>query len=100
MQQRQKAPCEEGVMGTLWKVPGPRMRKGMSYEGLTRNRGLNRAPKHRALNPDCTVCSPEGLTNADVGILLVLRHCDLIGLEYDLDSDICQMPGEPNELFF
>jgi hypothetical protein len=84
-------------MGTLQEVPDPTMREEMSYR---KQRSLDQAPMHTALNPDCTVRSPEELTSADVGIPLALRLCDLIGLECGLVSDISQMPGEPNELFF
>lgn len=38
--------------------------------------------------------------DADAGILLALRHCDLIGPECGLVLDISQMPGEPNEHIF
>lgn len=84
-------------VGTLPEVPDPTMREEMSYR---KQRGLDQAPMHPALNPDYTVRSPEELTSTDVGILLALRRCDLIGLECGLLSDISQMPREPNELFF
>lgn len=84
-------------MGTPREVPGPAMREEVPYR---KQRDLDQAPKHPALNPDCTLCSPEEFPDADVGILLALRHCDLIGPECGLVSDISQMPGEPNELFF
>lgn len=71
----------------------------MPYEELPGSKDLSQAPKAPSLSR-LQVGLPEKLTDADAGVLLALGHCDLIGPECGLVSDISQMPGEPNEYIY
>lgn len=81
------------------EMPGPWRREEMPYEGLPAKKRPEPNPKAPSLSR-LRVYSPEKLTDAGAGILLALRHCDLIGPECGLVSDISQTPGEPNEYIY